>query len=81
MGNRFSDYEAGKMSAFDSAMLMIDDLAVKNRDLEQENWDLKLALWHAHAMANILAVCPIEQCDWCRLGVKINMEIRKVITE
>jgi hypothetical protein len=34
------------MSAFDSAMLMIEDLTKQVVELEQQVWDLQLALWH-----------------------------------
>jgi hypothetical protein len=34
------------MSAFDSAMLMIDDLSKQVVELEQKVWNLELANWH-----------------------------------
>jgi hypothetical protein len=34
------------MSAFDSAMLMIEDLTKQVVELEQQVWDLEIASWH-----------------------------------
>ena len=36
------------MSAFDSAMLMIEDLSTQVTELSKHIWELQLAIWHSH---------------------------------
>jgi len=65
------------MSAFDSAMLMIEDMSKQIVALEQQNWDLKLALWHINAFVNIRNYCEIPYCAFCTTNLDVSMEINK----
>ena len=81
MGNIARLYEGEEMSAFDSAMLMIDDLARKTIELEQKIWELQLAHWHAGNMFNVRDHCKLEECNFCSTHIRACVFIDKTIDE
>ena len=68
------------MSAFDSAMLMIDDLAKQVTELNQKVWDLQLALWHSY-LDPIDGRCSGEGCRFCETHSVTKWEVEKMIDE
>jgi hypothetical protein len=81
MGNIACMYEGEEMSAFDSAMLMIDDLARKNIELEQKIWELQLAHWHAGTMFNVGHHCKLEECNFCSTHIEACVFVNETIDE
>jgi len=68
------------MSAFNSAMLMIDDLSRQVVELEQKVWDLQLALWHSY-IDPIEGRCSGEGCMFCETHSVTKWEVEKMIDE
>jgi len=68
------------MSAFDSAMLMIDDLAKQVNDLNQKVWELQLALWHSY-IDPIDGRCSGDGCPFCETHSVNKWEVEKLINE
>jgi len=68
------------MSAFDSAMLMIDDLASKNIELEQRVWDLELAVWHQRQNSKN-GICTLQRgkCKFCLIADKAFMHVEEML--
>jgi hypothetical protein len=81
MGNIACLYEGEEMSAFDSALLMIDDLARKNIELEQKIWELQLAHWHAGTMFNVRDYCKLEECNFCSTHIRACVFVNEAIDE
>lgn len=67
------------MSAFDSAMLMIDDLCKQVIELEQKVWNLELANWHVSTMFNVGDYCKLEECDFCSTHRSASMSVNKAL--
>jgi len=67
------------MSAFDSAMLMIDDLARKNTELEQHIWNLQLALWHEckDPKDGICTIYQGDNCPFCSTAFEAFMHVEE----
>lgn len=70
------------MSAFDSAMLMIDDLASKNIELEQKVWDLELALWHERQNSKD-GICTLQRgkCKFCLTADKAFIHVQEMLND
>ena len=81
MGNIARLYEGEEMSAFDSAMLMIDDLARKNVELEQQVWDLQLALWHERKdpREGICTSYRGTKCTFCSTANEAFMYVEEML--
>jgi hypothetical protein len=69
------------MSAFDSAMLMIDDLARKNIELEQHVWDLQLSIWHRMRSIDDGFCTMTKECVYCKTGWKAFYHVESMINE
>ena len=69
------------MSAFDSAMLMIEDLSRQVVELEQKVWNLELANWHVSTMFNVRKSCKLDNCDFCYTHVRASMHVNKVLND
>jgi hypothetical protein len=69
------------MSAFDSAMLMIEDLSRQVVKLEQKVWNLELANWHVSTMFNVRKSCKLDNCDFCQTHVRASMHVNKVLND
>jgi hypothetical protein len=69
------------MSAFDSAMLMIDDLSKQVVQLEQKVWDLQLALWHERKdpRDGICAVYKGSNCKFCLTAQEAFMHVEEML--
>jgi hypothetical protein len=80
MGNIACLYEGKQMSAFDSAMLMIDDLSKQVNDLNQKVWELQLALWHSY-IDPIDGRCSGKDCPFCATHSINQWEVEKIIDE
>jgi hypothetical protein len=67
------------MSAFDSAMLMIEDLTKQVVELEQQVWDLQLALWHERKdpRDGICTVYQNRKCPFCLTAMKRICTLKK----
>jgi len=81
MGNIARLYEGEEMSAFDSAMLMIDDLARKNIELEQKVWELQVSHWHVGMWLNPREHCDFDECDLCTHHISSWHFVNKTINE
>jgi hypothetical protein len=68
------------MSAFDSAMMMIDDLARKNTELEQKIWELQLAIWHRMKSPDE-GLCTGRGCRLCKPSWEAFHEVEDKINE
>jgi hypothetical protein len=68
------------MSAFDSAMLMIDDLSKQVVELEQKVWDLQLAIWHKWLSPDE-GVCTGKKCPFCKTEQEAFFEVEGHIRE
>jgi hypothetical protein len=67
------------MSAFDSAMLMIEDLTKQVVELEQQVWDLQLALWHERKDPKD-GICTVYQngkSPFCSTAQEAFMHVEK----
>jgi hypothetical protein len=73
-------HEGKEMSAFDSAMLMIDDLARKNIQLEQKIWELQLAIWHTMKSPDE-GLCTGRGCRLCKPSWEAFHEVEDKINE
>jgi hypothetical protein len=69
------------MSAFDSAMLMINDLSKQVVELEQKVWELELANWHISTLLNVRHHCKLESCDFCQTHMRASMKVNEVLNE
>ena len=79
MGNPARMCERQQMSAFDSAMLMIDDLSKQVVELEQKVWNLELANWHISTMLNVRHLCKLEECDFCATHILASASVNKAL--
>ena len=68
------------MSAFDSAMLMIDDLSKQVVELERKIWDLQLALWHSY-IDPMDGRCSGKDCRLCETHSVTKWEVEKMLDE
>ena len=68
------------MSAFDSAMLMIDDLSKQVNELNQKIWELQLALGHSY-IDPIDDRCSGKDCPFCETHSVNQWEVEKMINE
>ena len=68
------------MSAFDSAMLMIDDLSKQVVELERKIWDLQLALWHSY-IDPMDGRCSGKDCRFCETHSVTQWEVEKMLDE
>jgi hypothetical protein len=69
------------MSAFDSAMLMIEDLTKQVVELEQQVWDLQLALWHERKDPKD-GICTVYQngkCPFCSTANEAYMHVEEML--
>ena len=68
------------MSAFDSAMLMIDDLSRQVVELNQKVWDLELALWHDRQNAKT-GSCVLQKgkCEFCLIADKAFIHVEEML--
>jgi len=67
------------MSAFDSAMLMIEDLSRQVVELEQKVWDLELANWHASTMFDVRKNCKLDSCNFCHTHIRASVYVNKML--
>ena len=69
------------MSAFDSAMLMIEDLTKQVVELEQQVWDLQLALWHErkYPRDGICTVYQNRKCPFCLTANEAYMHVEEML--
>jgi hypothetical protein len=69
------------MSAFDSAMLMITDLTKQVVELEQEVWDLQLALWHERKdpRDGICTIYRNGKCPFCSTANEAFMHVEEML--
>ena len=67
------------MSAFDSAMLMIDDLSKQVVELERKVWDLQIANWHLSTMVNVRDLCKLEDCDFCTTHITASVYVNEMV--
>ena len=80
MGNTSRHAVGMQMSAFDSAMLMINDLAIKNTELEQKVWELQLALWHSY-LDPVDGRCSGLECQWCDTHIEAIQYVEGMLNE
>ena len=69
------------MSAFDSAMLMIDDLSRQVVELEQKVWNLELANWHISTMFHVRDYCKLDSCDFCSTHIRASVSVNRMIND
>ena len=69
------------MSAFDSAMLMIDDLSKQVVELERKVWDLEVSHWHVSTLLNVRHYCKLDSCDFCQTHMRASMQVNEVLNE
>jgi len=69
------------MSAFDSAMLMIDDLSRQVVELEQKVWNLELANWHVSTMFHVRDYCKLDSCDFCSTHIRASVNVNRMIND
>ena len=67
------------MSAFDSAMLMIDDLSEQVVELERKVWNLQIANWHLSTMVNVRDLCKLENCDFCATHITASVYVNNLV--
>jgi hypothetical protein len=70
------------MSAFDSAMLMIDDLSKQVVELNQKVWELELALWHERQNVKT-GVCTLQRgkCKFCLIADKAFIHVEEMLRD
>jgi len=69
------------MSAFDSAMLMIEDLSRQVVELEQKVWNLELANWHVSTMFHVRDFCKLDKCDFCSTHIRASVHVNKMLDD
>jgi hypothetical protein len=69
------------MSAFDSAMLMINDLSKQVVELEQKVWELELANWHVSTLLNVRNYCKLDSCDFCQTHIRASVNVNKMLND
>jgi hypothetical protein len=67
------------MSAFDSAMLMVDDLSKQVVELERKVWDLQIANWHCSTMVNVRDLCKFKDCDFCTTHITASVYVNEIV--
>jgi hypothetical protein len=67
------------MSAFDSAMLMIEDLSKQVVELEQKVWNLELANWHVSTMMNVRDYCKLDNCQFCSTHIIASVHVHDLV--
>jgi hypothetical protein len=79
MGNGACLYAGEQMSAFDSAMLMIDDLSRQVAELSRQVWDLQLANWHVSTMFDARHHCALNDCDFCSTHIMASVYVNNLV--
>jgi hypothetical protein len=69
------------MSAFDSAMLMIEDLTKQVVKLEQQVWDLQLSIWHKMRSIDDGFCTMTKECVYCKTGWKAFYHVESMLDE
>lgn len=69
------------MSAFDSAMLMIEDMSKQIVELEQQVWELQLAVWHERKdpREGVCGVYERRECSFCLTAQKAYMHVEEML--
>jgi hypothetical protein len=80
MGNIARLYEGEEMSAFDSAMLMIEDLSQQVTELSKHIWELQLAIWHSHLDPRD-GICNGPDCQFCKTYLEAFHQVERSIYE
>ena len=66
------------MSAFDSAMLMIEDLSKQVTELSKHIWELQLAIWHSNLDPRD-GICGGPDCPFCETYIEAHKQVQKTV--
>ena len=71
------------MSAFDSAMLMIGDMSKQIVELEQQVWELQLALWHERTdpKERVCGSYKRTNCPFCATAQEAFMHVEEMLRD